>query len=143
MEKYQKIVVTGFLYHKGKVLLIKRSEDETFMPGKFEMPGGKVDFGENPEESLVREFKEETDLDIKVWKPFSVFSYVSEESQRHTVEIVYFVSLSSDNEMIILGVDHSEYEWVDKSELDLFIEDENDQLRQVIEEGFKIMDIAG
>lgn len=51
---YQKIVCTGFIYHQGKMLIIKRSLREAFLPGFYELPGGKVDFGENPEEALKR-----------------------------------------------------------------------------------------
>ena len=55
MEKFQKIGVTAFVVSGDeKVLLLRRSKKEKFLPGYFELPGGKVDFGENPEKALER-----------------------------------------------------------------------------------------
>ncbi len=47
----------------NKVLLIKRIKPP--YTGYWAIPGGKVEFGEHPEESAVREIKEETNLDCK------------------------------------------------------------------------------
>ena len=47
----------------GRVLIAKRPEGKS-MAGLWEFPGGKVHEGELPETALVRELKEELDLDI-------------------------------------------------------------------------------
>ncbi|MBO6949988.1 MAG: (deoxy)nucleoside triphosphate pyrophosphohydrolase [Rhodospirillales bacterium] len=47
----------------GRVLIAKRPEGKA-MAGLWEFPGGKVHDGELPETALVRELKEELDLDI-------------------------------------------------------------------------------
>ncbi len=112
MEKVQKIVVSGLLQNEGKVLLIRRSRHEKFYPGSFELPGGKVDFGEDSAKALEREFLEETNLKIKVGEPLRTFSYVSDEGYRHSVEIVFRVSLVSNPLDIKLSDDHDEYKWV-------------------------------
>lgn len=118
LEQYQKIVVSGFLYHQGKVLVIQRSLAETFLPGFFELPGGKVDFGEDPSDALKREFREEVSLDVSVTGPYRTFSYVSDEGRRHTVEIVYFVRLDSNEITVRLSPAHTSYQWVNLEELD-------------------------
>lgn len=48
----------------GKTLIIKRSTDSKTNPGKWELPGGKVDQGESFDQALVREVYEETNLKI-------------------------------------------------------------------------------
>ncbi|KKJ75251.1 NTP pyrophosphohydrolase [Kiloniella litopenaei] len=48
----------------GRVLLAQRPEGKS-MAGLWEFPGGKVDPGETPEQALVRELKEELDIDTR------------------------------------------------------------------------------
>ena len=63
----QIIVFSGVLIKDGKVLLNLRNEPE--LPSahlKWELPGGKADFGESPEGALIREFKEETGREVRV-----------------------------------------------------------------------------
>ncbi|SFJ19420.1 NUDIX hydrolase [Thermoflavimicrobium dichotomicum] len=113
---YQKIVCTGFIYHQGKTLIVQRSLQETFLPGYYELPGGKVDFGEDPGDALKREFREEVNLNVEVIKPYKIFSYVSENGNRHTVEIVYQVQLTDDPGNIRLSKDHSAYQWISEND---------------------------
>ena len=46
----------------GRVLLAQRPEGKS-LAGLWEFPGGKVEIGESPEGALIRELKEELDID--------------------------------------------------------------------------------
>ena len=46
----------------GRVLLAQRPEGKS-LAGLWEFPGGKVELGESPEGALIRELKEELDID--------------------------------------------------------------------------------
>jgi 8-oxo-dGTP diphosphatase len=48
----------------GRVLIAQRPAGKP-MAGLWEFPGGKVEAGERPEESLIRELKEELGIDVK------------------------------------------------------------------------------
>jgi 8-oxo-dGTP diphosphatase len=48
----------------GRVLLAERPAGKP-MAGLWEFPGGKVEHGERPEETLIRELKEELSIDVK------------------------------------------------------------------------------
>lgn len=63
----------------GRVLLAKRPEGKS-MAGLWEFPGGKVHEGETPETALVRELKEELNIDIteSCLAPFTFASHMYE-----------------------------------------------------------------
>jgi len=50
----------------NKILILKRSVDTKTNPGKWELPGGKVDQGEPFDKALIREVLEETHLKISL-----------------------------------------------------------------------------
>ncbi len=71
-------VFTGCVARGGKVLLVQRNEKECPCAHlKWEMPGGKTEFDETPEESVAREVFEETGVKVKVKKllPLIITSY--------------------------------------------------------------------
>lgn len=60
-KKYPKIVVGAFIFNnKNELLLVKAPA----WHNKYSCPGGKVELGEILEEAIIREVKEETNLDI-------------------------------------------------------------------------------
>ena len=54
------VSIKGVLIHRDKVLLLKNEREE------WELPGGKLELGETPEDCLTREIEEETGLEITV-----------------------------------------------------------------------------
>ena len=54
--------VGGFIHKEGKVLLIKRKFEPN--KGKWSLPGGLLEVGEDPEEGAAREVREEVGLEV-------------------------------------------------------------------------------
>jgi ADP-ribose pyrophosphatase YjhB (NUDIX family) len=64
-----KVDIRGVLLRNdGKLLLVRESAD-----GKWSLPGGWADVGMSPTESVVKEFKEETGLDVTPERLLAVF----------------------------------------------------------------------
>ena len=68
----QPLIVTAAILEEGGKILITRRPDHCRHAGLWEFPGGKLESGESPAESLVRELREELDLPISVGEIFDV-----------------------------------------------------------------------
>lgn len=118
----QVITACAFIHHNfdgvEKVFLPRRADTKKFLPGVRELPGGHIDFGEDPVSSLQREIKEEFGMGSVVGDPFFVFTYTNDIKGSHSIEVVYFATFSGDIENIVLHPeDHSGYGWFAKDEL--------------------------
>jgi len=67
------------------IVLIKRKNP----PLGYALPGGFVDYGEKVEEALIREMKEETNLDVMIEKILGVYSDPNRDPRMHTASIVF------------------------------------------------------
>ena len=56
-------VVAAIFTDGDKVLTMRRAPHKP-LPGKWEFPGGKIEKDESPEQALIREIKEELDVEI-------------------------------------------------------------------------------
>src|SRR5579864_6910023 len=59
------LVAAGVVIERGLVLLTQRRAG-THLAGAWELPGGKVDSGEDPREALRRELREELGIEVTV-----------------------------------------------------------------------------
>ena len=61
-EKKQRVIVKGFVQRNDKILLVKRKRENHEIDKHWELPGGKIDFGERMEDACVREVLEESGI---------------------------------------------------------------------------------
>jgi 8-oxo-dGTP diphosphatase len=61
-------VVCGVILYKNKILISKRSKKKEEYAYRWELPGGKVNKNENLKNALIREIKEELNIDIIINK---------------------------------------------------------------------------
>ena len=105
-------VVAALIKKDNKILIARRSTGDESLLGKWEFPGGKVEPGENEYQAIEREIKEEFELNIhaKSFLTNNVFQYPTK-----TVDLrLYSCEYVSGNFKLH---DHSEYKYIDKSEL--------------------------
>jgi len=69
---------------KGIVLIERLNE-----PHGLALPGGFVDIGESVENALIREMKEETNLDVNILNLQNIYSDPSRDPRFHTASAVY------------------------------------------------------
>jgi 8-oxo-dGTP diphosphatase len=87
--KNPKLVVDIIILRRGRIVLIKRK----FAPfrGKWALPGGFVDYGEEPQKAAVREAKEETGLDVRLAdeRIAYVFGDPKRDPRGHLISLVF------------------------------------------------------
>lgn len=109
----QRIEVRSIVKKDERVLLLKRASGQDHLLGKYELPGGKVEPSEQPEEAIKRLIKAETGLIVHASYLSDVFTYTDGGSD-HLVQravIVYISSLSGERGDVKLSAKHSHYIW--------------------------------
>ena len=105
---------------EGKIVLIKRGNDPS--KGKWSIPGGHVELGENLEAAVIRETKEETCLDVDNPRFIDVVDNVDLDEQGkvkyHYVIIDYLVHIKSGN--VAAASDAAELRWVPFDEVETY-----------------------
>lgn len=115
--KLQKICASGLIIKDKKILIVKRADNDDYLPGYFEIPGGKIEFGEDPKVGAAREVLEEVGIEVDAEYPLNAFSDIG-ASGSHVVEIVYFCNIRDLNAEVSLSEEHSEYKWITIEEID-------------------------
>jgi 8-oxo-dGTP diphosphatase len=79
----------------GKIFLSKRGREARNESGKWEFPGGAVEFGETLEQALVREVMEEFGFTIEVQALLDVVSHIIPREKQHWISPTYLCRITS------------------------------------------------
>ena len=80
------LAASGVILKNSKILLLQRSQYTENYPGYWGCPGGRAEQGETPEENVIREVKQECNLDFKptqvlktgIWKDRSFYRFLGD-----------------------------------------------------------------
>lgn len=128
MIKTPLLTVDAIIIYEDKIVLIKRKNPP--YKDMFALPGGFVDIGETVEEAVIREAKEETNLDIEIIRLIGVYSDPERDPRGHTVSFVY-VALGYGE--LKAGDDAGEVELFDIEEVPKLAFDHNKIIEDAIE----------
>lgn len=100
---------------KGQVLILREAATygEGTQRGRYHMPGGRIEIGENFEEALRREVMEEAGIEVEIEYPIYVGEWrpVIREVPHQIVGV--FMVCKPKSEKITLSTEHDDYKWVD------------------------------
>ena len=107
--KKTKVVCGVIINKKNEILITKRGYKNNY--GKWEFPGGKVNLDEDNFTCLIRELKEELDIDIEPEKELLSYNFKNYN--------LTFVSGRIKSTKITL-TEHLDYKWINFLEIDSF-----------------------
>jgi 8-oxo-dGTP pyrophosphatase MutT (NUDIX family) len=71
----QQFAQKAFIWDGERLFVVRKSADDPHNPGRWEVPGGRMEFGEDIDEHLSREVFEETGLQVTPGAPFSIWQW--------------------------------------------------------------------
>lgn len=121
----QRVAMKAVIVSDGKVLILREAKtyDDGTQTGRYHVPGGRIEIGENFEAALQREVREETGLTVDIVMPL----YVGEwrpviRGVPHQIIATFLVCRLSSEADIVLSDEHDAYEWIepkDRAKYDL------------------------
>jgi 8-oxo-dGTP diphosphatase len=109
----KKIEVTcAIILFDEKILVVQRSENMS-LPLKWEFPGGKIEGGEDEEDCIKREIKEELNIKIDLISRLTPSYY---NYPKFSIKLIPFVANYIEGEIKL--TEHKQYLLLEKEELD-------------------------
>jgi len=103
-----------YIERDGKYLMLHRVKKENDVNhDKWIGIGGKFEYGESPEECVLREVKEETGLTLNSWRYQSVITFVSDKWETEYMHLFW----SDDFSGTLRECDEGNLEWIEKERL--------------------------
>lgn len=103
--------MAAVIQRDGKYMIARRGPGK-HLAGYWEFPGGKVENGETPEESMTREIREEFDVEAKVE------GYIGESVHDYGTKVVRLMAYRVVVEDEIReSTDHDLIEWVELNQM--------------------------
>jgi len=113
------LTVDAVIVHRSAqgdfVLLVLRGREP--FAGSYALPGGFVEYGEDPDDAVGREVAEETGLNELAFRQLGVFGKPGRDPRGHTVSVVYTSVLAGNRPEVSGGDDAADAVWFSVDEL--------------------------
>jgi 8-oxo-dGTP diphosphatase len=110
---------TIIIHRQGRVLLGERGDSCETAKNLYAYPGGRMDYGETPEDGILRELFEETGLRGKK-EDLKFLRYCNEyfpEQGKHYVSLVFIMELNEGDPILTEPDKCKGWEWIDVDHL--------------------------
>ena len=102
-----------FVQKGNKFLALQLNENDDDDQGCWDLPGGGINFGEQPLSAAIRETREEAGINIKIVKLLSILAMPYQN--QWSIEMIVAGKYVSGK--VKLSGEHSNYKWISKKEL--------------------------
>ena len=107
-------VVAAIIFHSEKILCVQRGENKyDYISKKYEFPGGKIEQGETNVDAIIREIREELEMDVLVKHEFMTVTH-----QYPDFELTMHSYVCHVEDATVTLTEHIDLKWLHKHELD-------------------------
>lgn len=108
----QRIAVRAIVKQDDTILLLRRANGRMTILGKYELPGGRLAYGEQPEDALRRYLHAEAGLHIKTASLFDVVTYIDRDDRDIQYAVItYIVDSAKGHHELRLSQNYDKYLW--------------------------------
>ncbi len=108
-----RVFTTGVVLDGGRLLVLRRREDDDTYPGLWDCVGGHFEKGESAEECMLREAREEAGQTMKIVKSGPLVEFLDQYGRAVAVP---FILRPAPGKKIVPS-EHSEFKWIKLSEV--------------------------
>lgn len=117
----QRLSVRAIINEDGKALLLRRSTGRETILNKYELPGGKLAYGEQPEDALRRYLHDDAGLHVQSAQLFDAVTYIDHDDRAIQYGVIaYLVTLSAQRHPMKLSGNYDKYKWHSMSSVQQF-----------------------
>jgi len=147
----QRLSVRAIINDGGKALVLRRANGRPTILNKYELPGGKLAYNEQPEDALRRYLHDDAGLHIQSSQLFDAVTYIDHDDRgiQYAV-VVYLVTPVQDGRGIKLSGNYNKYQWQAMSDFQQLELTDLTQLllgiiqqTEITDKAFKTLKLAG
>lgn len=142
MKQYTRVSACGLILDEdNRILLARLSKIVRGNAGKWTLPGGGIEFGEDPKKAIVREVKEETGLNATVGKLLDVDSDVFKftDATAHGIRIIYEATVEPGDIVVESNGSTDAVQWFSRQEIKELITANEIELVSLAIKGLKLL----
>ncbi len=117
-----RVAMKAVIVKDSKVLILREAATygDGTNHGRYHMPGGRVEAGENFEDALRREIREETGLEVNILYPIYVGEWRPVIRGVPTQIIAMFHVCTPKSDEVTLSTEHDDFQWILPAERNKF-----------------------
>lgn len=107
----QRLSVRAIIRQDEKTLLLRRANGRETILGQYELPGGRLAYGEQPEDALRRYLHDDAGLHIQTAQLFDAVTYIDHDERDIQYGVIVYLVAIAGSRSVTLSSNYDKYLW--------------------------------
>lgn len=107
----QRLAVRAIIRQDEKTLLLRRANGRQTILGQYELPGGQLAYGEQPEDALRRYLHDDAGLHVQTAQLFDAVTYVDHDERDIQYGVIVYLVAPAGSRSVALSQKYDKYTW--------------------------------